>query len=164
MKRSRFTDEPIAYGAAASRWQHCGGGCVPADGDQRGDFLRLQKEIREPGQHGDPRAPAVARREREVDAPGGRFSLDKLFWRRSFGKNRRPTRTRRVGAGRFREQRLASVSAGVAAITVPRARGPTVASSRASSQTHESASGRSARGKPRHERWSINRMSGCIGW
>ena len=52
MKKSRFTEEQILFALKQAEVGQPVGGCVQADGDQRGDVLRVEEVLREPGSFG----------------------------------------------------------------------------------------------------------------
>jgi hypothetical protein len=49
MKRSRNSEEQILFALKQGGRGTAGGGRLPADGDQRGDVLRLEEALRQPG-------------------------------------------------------------------------------------------------------------------
>ena len=60
MRKSKFTDEQIAFALEASRAGHQRRGGVPQDGHQRRDVLRLEEEVRRYG-------PSELRRLRQLE-------------------------------------------------------------------------------------------------
>ena len=48
MKRSKFSEEQVAYALRQAESGTAVGGCLPAAGGERGDVLRLEEEVRPP--------------------------------------------------------------------------------------------------------------------
>ena len=71
MKKSRFTEEQIAYALRLGGVRD--GRCrrMSADGHCRGDVLRLEEEVREPGCGRTATDAPDAGRKRPAKAPGG---------------------------------------------------------------------------------------------
>src|SRR6185312_12008564 len=83
--------------AAPGRGRHRGGGCLPPDGYQRGDLLRLKEEIRKPGRERGARAASAPRRELQAEALGGRSDARQAHHGRDHPKKRlRPARKREL--------------------------------------------------------------------
>jgi putative transposase len=119
MKRSRYSDEQIAYALRQAE-----SGTAVADvcrqlRDQRGNVLHLEEEVRELGRHRAARAAAVAREELQAQAPGGGSDLGQTHpWGDCPKKSLRPARKRELvewvrgayGASLCRACRLVQIS------------------------------------------------------
>src|SRR5947209_8443844 len=82
MRKSRFSEEQIAYALRQGRERDAGDGALPQARDQRGDVLPVEAEVRRDGNRGAPprqaagggKRPAQAARcrpdPRQGDAPG----------------------------------------------------------------------------------------------
>ena len=72
MKKSRYTEEQVAYAVRLAESGTPVAQCVSPDRDRRGDVLPLEEEVRQPRCARGPRAAADARRKCAPEAPGGR--------------------------------------------------------------------------------------------
>ena len=96
MKASRFSDAEGVHSEAGRR-RRSRGGHLPQGGDQPGDLLQLEEEVRRDDAAGDAAAEAAGRREREAaDAGGGPVAGSRDAAGRHPPKNLRPGRKRQL--------------------------------------------------------------------
>jgi hypothetical protein len=72
MKKSKFTEAQILFALKQADAGQQVADVLPADRDQRGDVLRLEKALREPGAPGGSGAAAAEGRERPAEEARGR--------------------------------------------------------------------------------------------
>ena len=116
MKKSKFTEEQIAYALRQVESGTPAGRCLPAAGRQRSDVLHLEEEVRAPGRERAAAAAIARGREWPAEAPGRRPDARQTHpVRGPAKKSLRPTQRRELAGwvqATFARQLRAGLSSG----------------------------------------------------
>ena len=99
MKRSKLTEEQIAYALTPGRERDVAGRCVPAARRERSHVLRLEEEVRASGRERAPAAPVTRGGEHPAETAGRGPLARQAHAERGFAKKSlRPSRRRELAA------------------------------------------------------------------